>query len=136
MIDHEDIPGAAAASRVTLAREYALRRIAAYSDDTQATYPRPTTDAEAAGIRARAVLDVERGAQYASLTLPELDAAELEIRRVYLTGSERKYLLAVARQHLTLLQTPEPYGASPDAERYRTGTTEDCPDGDDLGWPT
>jgi hypothetical protein len=122
MIDHEDedIPGAAAAARATLTREYALRRVAAQLDDTQPTYPKATTDVDAAEIRARAVQDVERGAQYAGLSVVELDAAELEVRRVYLTDSGRAYLLAVARQHLTLLQAAEPTGPSADAEGHRS----------------
>ncbi|WP_193048197.1 hypothetical protein [Mycolicibacterium baixiangningiae] len=117
--EYEDVPGAAAAARATVAREYALRRIAAQLDDTRPTFCRPTTDAEDAEIRAQAVRTVERGAQYAGLTLAEVDAAELEVRRVYLDASGREYLLSVARHEITLLSMSEPDGPGPDAEGYR-----------------
>lgn len=100
---YEDVPGAAAAARATLARQYALQRIAAMIDDT-----------------GPAVRAIDRGAQYAGLTLDEVDAAELEIRRTYLDESGREYLLRVAREHLMLSQIPEPDGPSPDAEGYRS----------------
>ena len=60
----------------------------------------------------------DHAALYAGLALAEVDAAELEIRRVYLNESGRDYLLAVARQHLTLAQLPDADGPGDDAEGY------------------
>lgn len=117
--EYEDVPGAAAAARATVAREYALRRIAAQLDDTRPTLHRPNTAAEDAEIRAQSVRAVERGAQYAGLTLAEVDAAELDIRRVYLNDAGREYLLSVARHEIALLSVPPPDGPGPDAEGYR-----------------
>lgn len=120
--DDEDVPGAAEAARATLAYDYAMQRLAAQLDDTEPLplgqdAPKTATGAE---IRVLAVQTAEHGAQYAGLTLAELDIAELEIRRVYLNESGRAYLLAVARQHLTLLQAPKPDGPGPAAEDYRS----------------
>lgn len=118
--NYEDIPGAAAAVRATLAHDYAMRRLAAQLDDTAPELPgKPNDTATPANIRALAIQAAEHGAQYAGISLAELDSAELHIRRVYLNEPGRKYLLAVARQHLTLLQAPEPDGPGPDAEDYQ-----------------
>ncbi|MHC9294184.1 hypothetical protein ACRCUN_17105 [Mycobacterium sp. LTG2003] len=118
--DYDDIPGARAAARAIVAREYAWRRIAAEYDDTpRPVWIRETSDAEAHEIRRQAVRAVDRGAQYAGLTLAELDAAELEIRRLFVDDGGRSYLLDVARHHLALLQLPPPDGPGPDAEDYR-----------------
>lgn len=126
--DHEDVPGAAEAARATLARDYAMQRLAAQLDDTE---PAPlgqdvpkTATATGAEIRALAVQAAEHGAQYAGLTLSELDIAELEIRRVYLNEPGREYLLTVARQHLALLQAAEPAGPGPDAVDHRRSDGE------------
>lgn len=118
--EYEDVPGAAAAGRATVAREYALRRIAVDYDDAPPTHlGRATTTGEHDALRAQEVAALESGAQYAGLTLAEVDAAELELRRVYVTDECRRYLRETARHHLALLQLPEPDGPPEDGDDHR-----------------
>lgn len=112
---HDDVPGAAAAARAQLARDYAFQRIAAQLDDDHAD---TFHQADPGTIRDVNLRQVDHAALYAGLTLAEVDAAELEIRRIYLNESGRDYLLAVARQHLTLAQLPDADGPGDDAEGY------------------
>ena len=105
--DHDDVPGASAAARAMLARKYAFARVAAQLDDGEADVFR---QADPGTIRDISLRQVDHAALYAGLALAEVDAAELEIRRVY--------LLAVARQHLTLAQLPDADGPGDDAEGY------------------
>lgn len=100
---HEGVSGAAAAERRSVARDHAFRRIIAGHADTAA-----------------AVRQVELYAAEDGFTLAELDAAELEIRRLYVNECGGEYLLDVARRHLALLNVPAPDGPSPDAEDYRS----------------
>ncbi|BBY76993.1 hypothetical protein MPRF_38920 [Mycolicibacterium parafortuitum] len=102
-----------------LAREFAFRCVTAQHDETQPIAFRPTTVDERDAIRDQAVTAVYRDALAAGLTLADVDAAELEIRRIYLNRSGCDYLLAIARQHLTLLQLDEPDGPGQDAEDHR-----------------
>ena len=113
--DHDDVPGASAAARAMLARKYAFARVAAQLDDGEADVFR---QADPGTIRDISLRQVDHAALYAGLALAEVDAAELEIRRVYLNESGRDSLLAVARQHLTLAQLPDADGPGDDAEGY------------------
>ena len=90
--DHDDVPGASAAARAMLARKYAFARVAAQLDDGEADVFR---QADPGTIRDISLRQVDHAALYAG-----------------------DYLLAVARQHLTLAQLPDADGPGDDAEGY------------------
>jgi hypothetical protein len=105
--------------RETRIREHAWRRILAGEDDTESTFHRPTTDEQRDNIRREALRTAHLQALGAGLTRPEIDAAELDIRRRHLTNDASEHLLDVGRRYLAALQNDGPNGPPPGAEDYR-----------------
>lgn len=122
--------------RELLAGHFAWRVIAALSDpgNPDPLWSEPPSDAINARIRNQTAGVVIREAMAAGVTLFELARAELEIRRVYLPEAARRYLAQTARERFLAAQHPEPDGPGPDAQDYRVGSLDGCPD-DDLEWP-